>query len=245
MMFGSVYDDGMRTSLKDVRSLWWYAGMMVAGIATLYLSWSADGLDEYLASGSAPKTFSATVFVSAAFLFGLGGAFTLDRVSREPGHPFVRWIRYTPVSPAAYLAERFLFHLVHSLFLLILIWPSLFLAAAAAQVPLTTILSVAAYLGFLSLCLRLIAEAGRRLDRPTGPLGFLVYVIAVVSFSLFVNASFPKWSFVQAMGAIMDPARDAHALVVRTCALHAATVIPAMGIFLVRLRITERIEAAN
>ena len=244
-MFGSVYDDGMRTSLKDVRSLWWYAGMMAAGIATLYLSWSADSLDEYLASGSAPKIFSATAFVSATFLFGLGGAFTLDRISREPGHPFVRWIRYTPVSPAAYLAERFLFHLVHTLLLLILIWPSLFLAATAAQVPLATTLSVAAYLGLLSLCLRLMAEAGRRLDRPTGPLGYLVYVILLVSFSLLVNATFREWSFVRAMGAIMDPAQDAHALVVRTCSLHAAMVIPAMGILLGRLRFAARIEAAR
>jgi hypothetical protein len=244
-MFGSVYDDGMRTSLKDVRSLWWYAGMMTAGIATLYLSWSADSLDEYLALGSAPKIFSATAFVSATFLFGLGGAFTLDRIFREPGHPFVRWIRYTPVSPAAYLVERFLFHLVHTLFLLILIWPSLFLSATAAQVPLTTTLSVAAYLGLLSLCLRLIAETGRRLDRPTGPLGYLVYVVSVVSFSLLVNSSFPEWSFIKAMGAIMDPARDARSLVVRTCSLHAAMVIPAMSILLGRLRFAARIEAVR
>lgn len=243
MKFGSVYDDGMRASLKDSRSLGWYAGMMAAGIATLYLSWSTESLDEYLAAGSGPKIFSAAVIVSAAFLFGLGGAFTLDRISREPGHPFIRWIRYTPVSPETYLAERFLFHLVHTLFLLILIWPNLFLAATAEQVTLAAALSLAAYLGLLSLCLRLIAEAGRRLGRPTGPLGYLIYVISIVLYSLFVQATFPEWSYIRAMGALMDPALDAQSLVVRTCALHAGLVLPAIGILLWRLRSTARIEA--
>lgn len=247
MMSRQVLKEVLSSVLSDRRSIWLHLSLPAAGTLFLAMLWPVESLAFFLEQVSGPRTLSVVTLTSAAFIFAAGGAYTLDRIPRETGYSFIKWLRYTPVGPFSYLNARICFHFVHVFLLVMLILPALVLAGAASMISPVQILSVAGFLGLISFCQRVAAEAGRRDDKTTGSLGFLVYVILLVSYLLLTLATFPEWSAVNVLRVLSTAGAGEfgrHA-VLKTATLHLVLGVFGYAISIWRLRRCVRVERAS
>ncbi len=243
-MTGSqVLKEALTTVLTDRRSIWWHLGLMAIGTLFTAISWPGESLAQYLEQGRGPNTFSTVTQVTAVFLFTIGGAFTLDRISRKPGYSFARWIQYTPVGTLSYLNARIAFHLVHTILLVFLALPFLTLAAVGSLSSPFQALWAAAYLAFVSFCQRVMAEAGRRSDRATGSLGFLIYILAIILFMLLTFSTFPEWNPVKVLRNISVNGAEKPSLssLLKTGALHLLLALSGYAVSAWRLNRAARV----
>lgn len=199
MIAFQVFREMLNGLLSDRRSLWWHIGFLALGVFFLALSWPDGNLQEFLDDGAGPRTFSTVTMVLAVSMFAAGGAFTLDRIPREAGFSFERWIRFTPVGVYSYLHGRILYHLFHSLLLALLVLPSLLIAAAGSLASPRQALSVLGLVIFVSLCQRMASESGRRTTGPTGSLAYLVYFLLLITYLLLSFVTFPQWSVIRVL----------------------------------------------
>lgn len=202
MIAFQVFRETLNGVLSDRRSLWWHIGLLFLGPLFLALSWPDGSLQGFLDIGAGPKVFSTVTLVLSIFVFGTGASFSLDRIPRDSGFAFDRWIRFTPVGVFSYLHGRLLFHLAHTLILTLLVLPSLLIAAAGSLALPRQALIVLGIMFFVSLCQRIASEAGRRTTGLTGSLAQLVYFLVLISYLLLSYVTFPQWSVIRVLQEI-------------------------------------------
>jgi hypothetical protein len=222
----------------DRRSLIWH-GLLLAGLLLiLLLAWPVAPLDVYLHRGTGPRVYPALFLVTAIYLFIASTAFTFERAVTVAPHPFVRWVRFTPVSPGAYLIGRHLFHLVHTLFLAILVTPFLAIAGTLSGVsPAYVLIGIAALSGVL-LCYRLAAEGFRSLEQPTGVLPALLFNAILVAYLLLTATPAPQWSAAVLLSVLAsgDPGGFTDGQMFRTFGLHIFLALTGTIVAYLRLR---------
>jgi len=200
----SVLDRGLHLVFTDPRSLGWHLVLLAIGPAALLISWSDGGLADFVLSGRGPRVLGTATLFTAVWFVATAGAWSLDQLLKRPGYPFVHWLRYTRVRVGSYLAGRALFHLVHTLILAALALPALLAAGEGSLIPPSQVLVLTALLSWYAFTLRLAADAGRRLDKGTGSLGLLVYILVVVAVLLATTASIPVLSAVVALRRLSE-----------------------------------------
>ncbi len=238
-----VTKEALSLVLSDRRSLWWHISLLVIGPLFLAISWPEETLATFLKIGSGPKVLSTLTLVCTTYLFGAGGGFVLDRGSIEPGYSFERWIRFTPVGTFAYLHGRLLFHFIHTLFLVCLMLPLLTIAGAGSLAPFRQSLYIAGILVFVSFCLRVAAEAGRNSARGTGPLGFLVYILLLISYLILTFTTFPESSIIRVLSHFSTNRGEAlsHSSLIKTGVLNLLLAAIGYAVTILRLHRAARV----
>lgn len=221
----------------DRRSLLWHGFLLGGAFFILLVAWPAAPLGVFLQRGTGPRVYPALFVVTAIYLFIASTAFTFERSVTVAPHPFVRWIRFTPVGSGSYLVGRQLFHLVHTLLFAILVSPFLAVAGALSGMPPGAVLLGVAALSGILLCYRFAAEGFRSLDQPTGVLPPLFFDAALVAYLLLTASPAPRWNAAVLLSdlASSGPGGLADGQVIRTFGLHLVLAIIGTVIAAVRL----------
>ncbi|RKX72347.1 MAG: hypothetical protein DRP60_13835 [Spirochaetes bacterium] len=247
MMSFQVTKEALFLALSDRRSLWWYISLLVIGPLFIAISWPGENLAVFLKIGAGPKVLSTLTLVCTIYIFGAGGAFVLDRSSLEPGYTFDRWIRFTPVGTFAYLHGRLLFHFIHTIVLVCLMLPLLTIAGAGSLASFGQSLYIAGVFVFVSFCQRVAAEAGRNPVRITGPLGYLVYILALIMYLMLTFTSFPEWSVIRVLSQLSVNRGGAlnHSSLLKTGALHLILAAAGYAVAIWRLHRAARVARVS
>ena len=240
MKSAPVLAEALGIVVGDRRSLYWHGALMAGGFLIILVAWPSLPLAVYLRRGAGPRVYPGLFLVTAIYLFVAASAFTFERSVAVAPHPFVRWIRFTPVGPGAYLAGRLLFHLIHTVLFVTLVTPFLAVAGALTGIPPVRVLAAIAFLAFFLLCYRCTAEGFRSLDRPTGILPPLLFDSAVVAYLLLTAAPAPRWSAAILISGLVSGASEFLDVgaAMRTLGLHVLAA--AAGIAIAAVRMTRR-----
>ena len=92
-----------------------------------------------------------------------------------------------------------------------------------------------------------MAEAGRRSDRATGSLGFLIYILAIILFMLLTFATFPEWNPVKVLRnlSVNGAEEISRSSLLKTGALHLFLALSGYAVSAWRLSRAARVVKAS